>query len=83
MIYLVAVICPPLALLFKGKIFQTIFNGIFWILSLAMFVFSLGILSGLTFPIWIVTIIWAIVVVKGANEDERHQEIVDAIRSKD
>ena len=75
MIYLVAILIPPLALLFKGKIFQAIFNGILWVCSVVMFVFSLGILSGLTFPIWILTIIWAIIVVKGANDDERAQKL--------
>lgn len=83
MIYLVAIICPPLALLFKGKIFQMILNGILWGISVIMFIFSFGFLGPLTFPIWIVTIIWAILVVKGANDDERTQQIVDAIKSKD
>ncbi len=79
MIYLVAILCPPLALLFKGKIFQAIFNGILWIVSLVLFAISFGALS----LIWIVTVVWAIIVVKGANDDERHQEIVDAIKSRD
>tara|TARA_R110002096_G_scaffold416576_3_gene619779 strand:- start:226274 stop:226513 length:240 start_codon:yes stop_codon:yes gene_type:complete len=78
MIYLVAIICPPLALLLKGKIFQAIFNGIFWLVSVVMFVVSFGALSLL----WIVAVIWAIVVVKGANDDERTQQIVDAIKSR-
>ncbi|HPF47023.1 MAG: YqaE/Pmp3 family membrane protein [Alphaproteobacteria bacterium] len=82
MIYLVAIICPPLALLFKGKIFQALLNGFLWLLSVVMFVFSLGILGGLTFPVWIVTIAWAILSVKSANDDERTQQIVDAIKSK-
>ncbi|MEZ5758795.1 MAG: hypothetical protein R3D86_11295 [Emcibacteraceae bacterium] len=82
MIYLVAIICPPLALLFKGKIFQALLNGLLWLLSVVMFVFSLGILGGLTFPVWIITIAWAILSVKSANDDERTQQIVDAIRSK-
>lgn len=79
MIYLVAIICPPLALLLKGKIFQAIFNGIFWLVSVVMFVISFGALSLL----WIVAVIWAIIVVKGANDDERTQQIVDAIKSRD
>lgn len=81
MIYLVAILVPPLALLFKGKIFQAIFNGILWGLSMIMFIFSLGFLSFLTFPIWIITIIWAVLIVKGSNDDERTQKIVDAIKS--
>jgi len=83
MIYLIAIICPPLALLLKGKIFQTIFNGVFWITSVAMYVFSFGLLGVLTFPVWIATIIWGVVVVKGAKDDERHSELLDAARSRD
>jgi len=79
MIYLLAIICPPLALLLKGKIFQAIFNGILWALSIVLFVISFGALS----LIWILTVIWAIVAVKGANDDERTQQIVDAIKSRD
>jgi ABC-type siderophore export system fused ATPase/permease subunit len=82
MIYLVAIVCPPLALLFKGKIFQAILNGLLWGISAILFVASLGFLGALTFPIWVVTIIWAILSIRGANEEERHQEIVDAIKSK-
>lgn len=83
MIYLIAILLPPLALLFKGKIFQAIFNGILWGLSALFFIVSVGILGGFTFPIWIFTIIWALLSVKNADEAERHQELVDAIKSKD
>lgn len=76
MIYLVAILCPPLALLFKGKIFQAIFNGIIWVVGLIFLILFGWILWGLT-------VIWAIVVVKGVNDDERTQQIVDAIKSKD
>jgi cytochrome c-type biogenesis protein CcmH/NrfF len=75
MIYLVAFLIPPLALLFKGKIFQAIFNAILWVVGL---VFLL--LGG--FILWGITVIWAIVVIKGINDDERTQKIVDAIKSK-
>jgi len=77
MIYILAIFIPPLALLFKGKIIQAVINGVLWILSL---VFLL--LGG--FVLWGVCVIWAILVIKGANEDERTQKIVDAIKeSKD
>lgn len=76
MIYLVAILCPPLALLFKGKIFQAIFNAVLWVLGLIFLV-----LGG--FILWGITVIWAIVVIKGINDDERTQQIVDAIKSKD
>lgn len=78
MIYLLAIIVPPLALLLKGKIFQAIFNGIIWVISIALAIISLGALSLL----WIVSVIWAILAVKSARDDERHEELVDAMRSR-
>lgn len=78
MIYLLAIIVPPLALLLKGKIFQAIFNGIIWVISIALAIISLGALSLL----WFVSVIWAIVAVKNAKDDERHEELVDAMRSR-
>ncbi len=78
MIYLLAIIVPPLALLLKGKIFQAIFNGIIWVISIALAIISLGALSLL----WVVSVIWAILAVKSARDDERHEELVDAMRSR-
>lgn len=78
MIYLIAIICPPLALLLKGKIFQAIFNGIIWIVSVVLAIISLGALS----LMWFISVIWAILAVKSARDDERHDEIVDALRSR-
>lgn len=78
MIYLIAIICPPLALLLKGKIFQALFNGIIWIVSVVLAIISLGALS----LMWFISVIWAILAVKSARDDERHDEIVDALRSR-
>lgn len=78
MIYLVAIIVPPLALLLKGKIFQAIFNGFIWAFSVILAIVSLGALSLL----WFVSVLWAIVAVKNAKDDERHEELVDAMRSR-
>ncbi len=78
MIYLLAIIVPPLALLLKGKIFQAIFNGILWVASIVLFVVSFGALSLL----WFIAVIWAIISVRGAVNDERHDELVDALRSR-
>ena len=75
MIYLVAFLIPPLALLYKGKIFQAIFNAILWVVGLVYLL-----LGG--FILWGITVIWAILVIKGVNDDERTQKIVDAIKSK-
>ena len=74
MIYLVAILIPPLALLIEGKIFQAIINALFWILGIIFVVFG-------GFILWAITIIHAIIVVHGARSDARTQKIVDAINS--
>ncbi len=72
MIYLLAILIPPLALLIEGKIFQAIINAVFWILGI-VFVIMGG------FILWAITIIHAIIVVHGSRSDARTQKIVDAI----
>ena len=74
MIYLVAVLIPPLALLFEGKIFQAVINAVFWILGIIFVIFG-------GFILWAITIIHAIIVVRGAQADARTQKIVDAINA--
>ena len=49
MLYLVAIIFPPLAVLISGKPFQAIFNLIVLILGILIFVGSLGLANGITF----------------------------------
>ena len=72
MIYFVAILIPPLALLIEGKIFQAIINAVFWILGIVFVI-----LGG--FILWAITIIHAVIVVHGARSDARTQKIVDAI----
>ncbi len=74
MIYLLAIIVPPLALLIQGKIFQAIINALFWILGF-VFLFFGG------FILWAITVIHAVIVVHGARSDARTQKIVDAINA--
>lgn len=74
MIYLVAILIPPLALLLEGKIFQAIINAVFWLLGLIFFILGGFLVLG-------ITIIHAIIVVHGARSDARTQKIVDAINS--
>lgn len=74
MIYVLAILLPPLALLFQGKIFQAIFNAIFWIVGIVFVIIGGWILWGLT-------VLHAIIVVHGARSDARTQQIVDAIKN--
>lgn len=74
MIYLLAIIVPPLALLIKGKVFQAIFNAVLWIIGIIFVIMGGWIL-------WGITVIHAVIVVHGAQSDARTQKIVDAIKS--
>jgi len=74
MIYLLAIIVPPLALLIKGKVFQAIFNAVLWIIGIVFVIMGGWIL-------WGITVIHAVIVVHGAQSDARTQKIVDAIKS--
>ena len=74
MIYFLAIIIPPLALLIEGKIFQAIINAVFWIVGIIFVLFG-------GFILWAITIVHAAIVVHGSRSDARTQKIVDAINS--
>ena len=84
MIYLVAILFPPLALLIYGKIFQAIFNLLIWLLALisipiAIFpVFTLG----LPMIIWGIAVVHAVLAVNSAKQDARAREVADAMRGR-
>ena len=67
MLYLVAIIVPPLAVLISGKPFQAIFNLIVLILGILIFVGSLGLANGITLVLWIGCIVHAMFTVHGRN----------------
>ena len=71
MIYLLAVLLPPLGLLFNGQPFSAVFN-------LALIVPCL--IFGLVFPpLFLVPSIHAVVAIAMKREDRKHRELVDAI----
>jgi len=74
MIYILAILIPPLALLIQGKIFQAIINAVFWILGIVFVIIGGWIL-------WAITVVHAIIVVNGARSEAQTQKIVDAINS--
>ena len=76
MLYLVALVLPPLALLLVGAWFQAILNLVLFLLSIIIFVGTLTLGSGLSFPLWIIAIAWAIVVVYRAKDEARTRRIV-------
>ena len=84
MIYLVAILFPPLALLVYGKIFQAIFNLLLCLIALVSFVFAILPFITLTLfmVIWGVAVLHAVLAVNSAKQDARAREIADAMRGR-
>ncbi|WP_374366973.1 hypothetical protein [Dongia sp.] len=76
MIYLVALIFPPLALLLYGKIFQAIFNLLLYILAWLVFIFSLFLGGSPGFVIWLIAAAHAVLVINNAKKDARIEALV-------
>ena len=71
MIYILAVLLPPLGLLFNGQPFSALFN---LVLIVPCFIF------GLVFPpLFLVPSTHAVVAIAMKREDRKHRELVDAI----
>jgi hypothetical protein len=70
MLYLIAIILPPLGLLLCGKPFQAILSAVVWVLA-----WLLAIVAGLGFFMWIVLAIWAVLVVRDRNTRKMLEEI--------
>ncbi len=76
MLYILAILLPPLAVLFTGKIFQFIFNLILAAVGVILAVVTLG-AFGL---IYIFAIIHAIIIVHGHRQEKRDERLVRAVR---
>jgi hypothetical protein len=82
MLYLVAIILPPLALLMVGAWFQAILNLILFLLAGVLFIGTLTFASVITFPMWIICVAWAVIVVYRVKDDARTRQIVaDTLRN--
>lgn len=75
MMYVLALILPPVSLLVIGKVFQGLFNLIVFVLAIVLWVLSLGIFSFITFPLWILAVVHALFVVHNHRTDNRLREI--------
>lgn len=82
MIYLVAIILPPLALLLYGKIFQAIFNFLICVLAIVLGLIFI-VLPGAPFVIlWGIAVVHAVLAVNSAKQDARAREVADAMRGR-
>ncbi len=77
MMYLLAIFCSPLALLFTGKPFQAIFNLILYVLSIVAWLTI--VLHGLGLLLWAVAFLHAALAIHSAHEDRRARMIADAM----
>lgn len=76
MLYILAILLPPLAVLFTGRIFQFIFNLVLAGIGVALFVVTLGVFG----LVYILAIIHAIIVVHSYRQDKRDARLVRAVR---
>lgn len=79
MIYLLAIILPPLALLLYGRVIQAIVNLVMRVASALIFILTLGVLGGLSAARWLVCVVHAILVVNRVQNDRRNRALIDAI----
>ncbi|MBU8543216.1 MULTISPECIES: hypothetical protein [Roseomonadaceae] len=73
MMYLLALIVPPLAILMSGKPFQSVFNGLLWIGGLLFIL--LPFVAGQA--AWGIAVIWALAVVHGRRSEARDRQLVE------
>jgi len=81
MIYLIAIFCSPLALLFAGKPVSALFNLILYILSIVCWVTI--ILHHVGFLLWLAAFVHAVLAIHGAREDRRARRIADAMSRRE
>jgi uncharacterized membrane protein len=82
MIYLVAILLPPLALLLYGKIFQAIINFVICVLAIVLGAIFL-LLPGAPFVVlWGIAVLHAVLAVNSAKQDARARDVADAMRGR-
>jgi hypothetical protein len=78
MIYLIAIFCPPLALLLAGKPVSAVFNFLLYLLSIICWATIIFYHAG--FVLWLLAFIHAVLTINNAREDRRARWIADAQR---
>jgi len=69
MLYLLAFLIPPLALLLSGKPFQAVISAIAWILAWVLAIFGAG------FIMWLILAAHAVFVVRDRNTRKMMEDI--------
>jgi hypothetical protein len=79
MIYLLAVFCSPLALLFAGRPISALFNLILYILSIVLWFTIIFFHAG--FVLWALAFLHAVLAINNDREERRARRIINAMRS--
>jgi hypothetical protein len=79
MLYLLAFLAPPMAILLAGRPFQAVFNALLWVLGLVLLVlpFVPGLLT------WGLAVLWAVVVVRNRQAAARDRRLVEDAIERD
>jgi hypothetical protein len=79
MLYLLAFLAPPVAILLAGRPFQAVFNALLWVLGLVLLVlpFVPGLLT------WGLAVLWAVVVVRNRQAAARDRRLVEDAIERD
>jgi len=80
MLYLIAIFCSPLALLFAGRPISAVFNLVLYLLSFAFWITI--IFHHIGFLLWLAAFVHAALVIHGARGDRRARWIADAMRER-
>ena len=78
MIYLLAIFCSPLALLLTGKPISALFNLVFYVLSIALWLTLIFHQAG--FILWLLVFVHAVLAIDNTRADRRARRIVEATR---
>ena len=81
MLYLLALVLPPAALLVAGKVVQAIPNLIIWVLAVLVLVGTLGFGMAISFVLWLICALHALFTVNAKNADDRTKQLIDAAGS--
>jgi tetrahydromethanopterin S-methyltransferase subunit E len=81
MLYLLAIFCAPLALLFVGKWFQAILNFVLYatalVFAITIILFKLG------FVAWLIGVVHAVLVINNRRAEKRSRALIEAMRQLD
>ncbi len=79
MSYLLAILVPPLAILFQGRPFQAVFNAVLWFGGLVFIL--LPFVAGQA--AWLVAVVWAVAVVYSRRSEARDRRMInEALRRR-